>query len=163
MLEDGEFFLGVFVALEFLLAAGDLGLVDLVQGTEESVFATVFFLQFGEGGGGGFEVGDGGVDVRLLLGEVAGDDEGLWHEVAGPAFVLGLALLVSLQDAGGLGHPAVGGDEVAIVLHGGGPVICEVLIDGVGIDEQLAFRVMQEVFRKVADDFLGQAVELELP
>ena len=86
------------------------------------------------------------VDGRLLLGEVAGDDERLGDEVAGPALVLLLALLVLLDDAVGLGLPAVGGDQVAVVLHGLGPVVHQVLIDVVGVDERLAGVVGEQVF-----------------
>ena len=80
-------------------------------------------------GGDAFQLGRELVDGRLLLGEVAGDDEGLGDEVAGPALVLLLALLVLLDDAVGLGLPAVGGDQVAVVLHGLSPVVHQVLVD----------------------------------
>ena len=43
-----------------------------------------------------------------------------------------------------VGHPAIGRDEVAIVLHGRGPVVHEVLIDRVRVNERLAFGVGEE-------------------
>ena len=96
----------------------------------------------------------------LLLGEVAGDDEGLGHEVAGPALVLLLALLVLLDDAVGLGLPAIGGDQVAVVLHGLGPVVHQVLIDVVVVDERLAGVVGEQVLGQRGDDFLRMAAGL---
>ena len=42
------------------------------------------------------------------------------------------------------------------------PVVQEVLVDGVGVDEELALGVVQQVFREVVDDLLWQAVDLEL-
>ena len=101
------------------------------------------------------------VDGGLLLGEVAGDDEGLGDQVAGPALVLLLALLVLLDDAVGLGLPAVGGDQVAVVLHRLRPVVHQVLVDVVGVDERLAGVVGEQVFGKRGDDFLGMAAGLE--
>ena len=103
------------------------------------------------------------VDGRLLLGKVAGDDEGLGHQVAGPALVLFLALLVLLDDAVGLGLPAVGGDQVAVVLHGLGPVVHQVLIDVVLVDERLAGVVGKQVLGQVDDDLLRMAAGLQAP
>ena len=114
-------------------------------------------------GGDAFQLGGELVDGRLLLGEVAGDDEGLGHEVAGPALVLLLALLVLLDDAVGLGLPAVGGDEVAVVLHGLGPVVHQVLVDVVGVDERLAGVVGEQVLGQGGDDFLRMAAGLQAP
>ena len=71
---------------------------------------------------------------------------GLGDQVAGPALVLLLALLVLLDDAVGLGLPAVGGDQVAVVLHRLGPVVHQVLIDVVGVDERLAGVVGEQAF-----------------
>jgi len=34
------------------------------------------------------------------------------------------------------GHPPVGGDEMGVVLHCGGPVVHQVLVDVVGVDER---------------------------
>ena len=107
-------------------------------------------------------------DGLLLLGEVAGDDEGLGHEVAGPAlvhFLAGLAVLalLDLDHPVGLGLPAIGGDEVAVVLHGRGPVVHEVLVDVVFIDERLAGVVGEQVFGQLGDDLLGMAAGLSEP
>ena len=79
----------------------------------------------------------------------------LGHEVAGPALVLLFALFVLLDDAGGFGLPAVGGDDVAVVLHGLGPVVHEVLIDVVVVDQRLAGIMGQQTLGEVGDDVLG--------
>ena len=62
-------------------------------------------------GSDAFQLGLQLVDSFLLFGEVAGYDERLRDEVAGPAFVSLLALLVLLDDAVGLSLPAIGGDD----------------------------------------------------
>ena len=103
-----------------------------------------------------------GFNGSLFPGEIPGHDERLWHEITAPAFILGLAFLVSLQDATRAGHPAIGSDDVAIVLHGFGPIIHEVLINRVGIDERLTFGMSQKVLRKVSNNFLRQAINLDL-
>jgi hypothetical protein len=91
-----------------------------------------------------------GIDGGLLLGEVACDDERFGHEVAGPALVLGFALLVLDDDAIGLGLPTIGGNQIDVVLHRLGPIVHQVLIDGVGSLGELV------------DDFLGVAAGGEL-
>ena len=123
----------------------------------------MLFLQLGQLGGDAFQLGRELVDGLLLLGEVARDDERLGHEVAGPAFVLLLALLVLLDDAVGLGLPAVGGDEIAVVLHRLRPVVQEVLIDVVFVDERLVGVVGQQILGKSGDDFLRMTTDLQLP
>ncbi len=45
----------------------------------------------------------------------------------------------------GLGLPAVGGDQVAVVLHGLGPVVHQVLVDVVGVDQRLVGVVGEQV------------------
>ena len=100
VVQHGGFVLRVLVVLDLLQPGGDVGLVHLVEVGEGAFLAAVFFLQFGEAGGDAFQFGGELVDRRLLLGEVAGDDEGLGDQVAGPALVLLLALLVLLDDAG---------------------------------------------------------------
>ena len=141
--------------------AATLALFTLSSSAEGAFLAAVLLLQFGELGGDAFQFGCELVDGRLLLGEVAGDDERLGNQVAGPAFVLLLALLVLLDDAVGLGLPAIGGDQVAVVLHGLGPVVHEVLIDVVGVDERLAGVVGEQVFGKRGDHLLRMAAGLE--
>ena len=91
---------------------------------------------------------------------MGGADEGVGDEVAGPALVLLPALFVRNEDAGGLGDPAVGGDQVAIVLHGLRPVCHQVLIDVVGVDERFAGVVGEQALGKLSDDLLGLAVGL---
>lgn len=43
-----------------------------------------------------------------------------------------------------VGYPAIGCDEVAIVLHGRGPVVHEVLIDRIRVNKRLALGVGEE-------------------
>ena len=92
--------------------------------------------------GGGNEVG---LEPALALLEVVllGPDE----------FAV---LVLDLTDFAGLRArlPAVGGDEVAVVLHGLGPVVHEVLIDVVGVDERRG--------REGGEQVLGDGLD-ELP
>lgn len=60
-----------------------LGLVDLVKASEHSVIATVFFLEFGQLGGGGFKLGGQLVNVGLLFGEQGGHQRCLGRELSG--------------------------------------------------------------------------------
>src|SRR5580700_6088092 len=116
---------------------GDIGPVDLIELREDTVLTTVFLLQLGESGGDGFQFGGELVYRRLFLRVVAGNNEGLRDEVAGPAPVLLLALLVGLDDAIGLGLPAIGSDQIAIVLHGFRPVVHQVLVDVIWLNKRL--------------------------
>jgi hypothetical protein len=97
----------------------------------------------------------------LFLGEVAGDDERLGDQVAGPALVLALALLVGLDDARRHRHPAVGGDEIGVVLHRLGPVVHQVLVDVVGIEQRRLAERGQQVLGDGLDERLGVAVLAE--
>ena len=74
-----------------------------------------------------------------------------------------LALLVLFDDAVGLGLPAIGGDQIAVVLHGLGPVIHQVLIDVVFVDERLAAVVGEQVFGEVGNDLLWMTPGLQAP
>ena len=163
VVQHSGFVLGLLVALDLLQPRGDVGLVHLVEFGEGPFLAAVFFLQLGESGGDAFQLGGELVDGCLLLGEVAGDDEGLGDQVAGPALVLLLALLVRLDDAIGLGLPAIGGDEIAVVLHRLGPVVHEVLVDVVGVDERLVGVVGEQILGKPGDDLLRMAAGLAGP
>lgn len=144
-----------FLGLQFLLARGDGDFVDFIEIGEDAILPTVFLFQFGQFGGGGFEVGFQRGQGFLVLGKKAGHDEGPGDEVAGPAFVAFLAFFVFDQDALGFGDPSVGGDEVGVVLHGFSPVIHEVLIDQVFAD-QGEVRVMgEDVLGDFKDEVLG--------
>lgn len=66
----------------------------------------------------------------------------------------------SLNDAVGLGLPAVSGNKVAIVLHYLRPIVHEVLIDIVLVDERLICVVDEQVLGKRSDDFLWMAAGL---
>ena len=61
----------------------------------------------------------------------------------------------------GLGLPAVGGDQVAVVLHGLAPVVHQVLIDIVGVDERLTGVVREQALGQRCDDLLGMAAGLQ--
>ena len=54
--------------------------------------------------------------------------------------------------------PAVGGDEVAVVLHGLGPVVHEVLIDVVGIEQRRGLERGEQILGDGFDQRLGMAV-----
>src|ERR1019366_8350475 len=127
-IENDSLLFCLLVALDLLEPSTDLGFRNLVERAEEALITSVLLLQLGEAGGGGFELRLLRVDRGLLLREVARDGERFGDEIAGPALVLLLALLVGLQDARGARHPAVGGDEVAVVLHGLSPIVHQMLI-----------------------------------
>src|SRR5690606_8722126 len=110
--------------------------VDLVKACEGAVFAAVFFFQFGDLASNAFKLGLFRVQFSLLVGEVAGDDVWLGQKVAGPALVLDLALLVGFHSTPRQRHPAVGNDQVGVVLHGFGPVVHQVLVNVVGIEQR---------------------------
>ena len=69
----------------------------------------------------------------------SGNDVGPGDQVAGPAFVLHLALPLSaldlLQYPVSFGYPAIGGNEVTFVLHSFRSVADKVLVNIVGIDQ----------------------------
>ena len=121
----------------------------------------MLFLQLAEAGDEGFQLGLRGLDGRLLLREVASDDERLGDQVARPPLVLGLALLVRLQDAAGLRHPAIGGDEVGVVLHRLCPVVHQVLVDVVGIEQRRRLEDRKQVLGHRLDQRLRVVVLAE--
>src|SRR6185437_17139918 len=100
-------------------------------------------------------------DGSLLLRVVPGNDERLGNQVAGPAFVFFLALLVGLDDAIRFGLPAVGGDQIAIVLHSLRPVIHKVLIDVITVDEWLIGIVGEQILGRARDDLFWVAAGLQ--
>jgi hypothetical protein len=61
----------------------------------------------------------------------------------------------------GLGLPAVGGDEVPVVLHGLRPVVHQVLVDVVFVDERLASVMRQQILGKGGADFLRVKASLQ--
>ena len=123
---------------QFFDSCRDIGFVDFLQLGKGAFLAAVFFLQFGELGLGGFQFGFLFMDGLLFGGKVVIDDAGFGQQVAGPAFVFFLALFVFDQDAAGLGFPAVCGYQIAIVLHGLEPVVHQMLIDRILVDQRLA-------------------------
>ena len=115
----------------------------------------------------GFEGGDG----VPLGGEVAGDEERRGNEVGLEAALALLVvvrlgpdefavLVLDLTDLAGLRAllPAVGGDEVAVVLHGLGPVVHQVLIDVVGVEQRRGLEGGEQVLGDGLDERLGMAV-----
>ncbi len=131
------------------------------------MFLALFVELLLDAGEFGFEGGDG----IALGGEVAGDEQGGGNEVGLEAafaffevFLLGpdeFAFLVfDLTDFAGLRArlPPGIGDEVAIVLHGLGPVVHEVLIDIVGVEQRRGLEGGEQVFGDGFDERLGMAV-----
>jgi len=57
--------------------------------------------------------------------------------------------------------PLLSSDEVAIVLHRLGPVVHQVLVDVVGVDERFVVIVLQELLGEFADDLFRVAACLE--
>ena len=114
------------------------------------------------------------VDGIALGGEVAGDEKRRGNEVGLEAALallvvvrLGpdelVVLVLDLNDLARLRalHPAVGGDQVAIVLHRLGPVVHEVLIDVVGIEQRRGLEGGEQVLGDGLDQRLGMAVLAE--
>ena len=144
---------------DLLQAGGDVGLVHLVQPGEGALFSAVFLLQFGECCRDAFQLGRKLVDGFLLLGKVAGNDEGFGDKITRPALVYffdDFAFLVFslLCDSAGRCDPAIGGDEVAVILHGLGPIIHEVLIDVIVVDKRLVGVMGEQVFGEVENHLL---------
>ena len=117
------------------------------------------------------EFGFEGVDGIPLGGEVAGDEQGGRDQVGLEAALALLevvrlgpdefaVLVLHLTDLAGLRArlPAVGGDEVAVVLHGLGPVVHEVLIHVVGVEQRRGLEGGEQVLGDGFDERLGMAV-----
>ena len=121
----------------------------------------MLFLQLGQARGGGLEFRLRGVDGRLLFGEVARDDEGLGNQLAGPALILRFAFLVGFEDARGRRYPAVGRDQVGVVLHGLRPIIHQALVDVVGVKQRRLAEGGKQVFGDSLDQGLGVSVLAE--
>ena len=119
----------------------------------------MLFLHLGEASSDAIQMSDKLVDGSLFFGEVTGDDEGLGYEVTDPALVLLFAFLIGLDDTISLRLPAVGGDQVAIVLHSLGPAIHQVLIDIVGVNERLVGVVCEQTLGKLRDDLPGMTAD----
>ena len=99
------------------------------------------------------------------VGEVAGDEQcgdqvGLEAALALLEVAARWPFLSCLPDDRGAGArlPAGIGDEVAIVLHGLGPVVHEVLIDIVGIEQRRGLEGGEQVLGDGFDERLGMAV-----
>ena len=122
---------------------GEFAFVGLGVG-QQTVLAAVFLVEFlhlpGDGVAVGFELFDGG----LFLGKVPGHDERLRDEI-GVGFAIGLSL------------PAVADKHVHIVLHGRGPVVHEVLIHIVGVEQRGFPKGFQQVLGQFLDQRLGFA------
>ena len=58
-------------------------------------------------------------------------------------------------------HPAVGGDEIAVVLHRLGPVVHQVLVDVVGVEQRRVAEGGEQVLGDGLDQRLGVAVLAE--
>ena len=54
--------------------------------------------------------------------------------------------------------PAVGSDQVAVVLHGFGPVVHQMLVDVVGIEQRSRLEGGQQILGERLDQLLGVAV-----
>ena len=176
---EGLAFVGVVLVLADFLEAGlhafsgDLLLLTLAFDDfgEQPLLPALFLAGFVElllnAGEFGFERGD----CILLDGKVAGDEQRGGDEVGLEAalalfkvFLLGpdefVFFVFHLHDLARLRTrlPAGIGDEVAIVLHGLGPVIHEVLIDIVGIEERRGLKGGEQVLGDAGDERLGVAV-----
>ena len=82
----------------------------------------------------------------LLLGKVASYDQRLGDQIAGPALISMLPLFVGLDNSRRQRHPAIGGDQIAIVLHGRSPIVHEVLVDVVVVEQGGLSEGRKEVF-----------------
>ena len=67
-----------------------------------------------------------------------------------------------LDNAVGLGLPAIGGDQINIVLHGRGPVVHKVLIDRIGVNQRLADIMRQHFHSKDLNNILRMAAHPQL-
>ena len=74
-----------------------------------------------------------------------------------------VVLVLDLNDLARLRslHPAVGGDQVGVVLHGLGPVVHQVLVDVVGIEQRRLAEGGEQILGDGLDQRLGVAVLVE--
>ena len=121
----------------------------------------MLLLQFRQAAAGLLQLGAQGLDQLQITGKQLPHQQLLGHQVAGPAFVLGVALLVGLQDALRFGTPAFGADRIHVVLHRLGPLVEQQLIHGVGIDQRLALVMGQQALAQLLDHRLGVAARLQ--
>ena len=128
----------IFDALggELALFSAGLGQQPLLA----AVFLGHFLQRLLDGRGLGFQFLDG----RLLGGEVAGNHQRGWDQLGLILQLangeIGLLLRIPglvLDDEPGLGRfaPAVAGDHVTVVLHGLGPIVHQVLVHVIGINQ----------------------------
>ena len=61
----------------------------------------------------------------------------------------------------GLATPAVGGDQVGVVLHGRGPVVHQVLVDVVGVEQRHLAEAVEQRLGNLLDQRLGLAAALK--
>ena len=106
----------------------------------------MLFFQFGDLVVDAFQFGLSCVQRFLFGGQVLGHDIGLGQQIAGPAFVAGFAFLVGFLNAARLCYPAVSGDQVGVVLEGFRPVVHQVLVDGVGVQQRRSTEGGQQGF-----------------
>ena len=92
-------------------------------------------------------------DGRLFLGEVAGDDQRLRDQVG-----VGLAPILPITLDG---LPAVLHQQVNIVLHRLGPVVHEVLVHVVGVEQRGFLKGLQQIFGERFDQRLGLVAGLD--
>ena len=176
---QGLALVGVVRVLADLLEArlhglgGDLLLLALaLDHFREQPFLTALLLSLFvellfDGGEFAFDGGDGiSLGSEIAVNENRrGDEVGLEAALAllevvrfGPdEFVL---LVLHLEDLARLRArlPPFGGDEIAIVLHGLGPVVHEVLIDVVGIEKRRGLECGEQILGDGFDERLGMAV-----
>ena len=151
-------FLGGILVVHGLFEAGiDAGFGQLALvgfGLEEqAVLAAVFLVEFLHLAGDGVAVGLQLLDGRLFLGEVAGDDERLRDEIG-----VGLATILAITLDG---LPAVLHEQVHIVLHGLGPVVHEVLVHVVGVEQAGFLEGVEQIFRERFDQGFGMVAGLD--
>ncbi len=83
-----------------------------------------------------------------------------WHE-AKLQPQTAFAVLVLLNDAFRFRFPAAGRNRVAIVLHCACPVVHQMLVDGIVVDERFSSIVGQQRFADVDNQFLWLVARFE--
>ena len=126
------------------------------------------FLQFS---GGACLLGLQPLDAGLFVGEEAGNDQRRGQQVHlvlpapnGQVRRLVAPVVPALIGPAGLGglRPAIGGDEMQVVLHGLRPVVHQPLIEVVGVKQGQAGEALQQVLRHGFNDLLGVGARLRL-
>ena len=158
LLQHSSFVFGFLVPLDFLQPRIHLSLIDFLQRPQNTLFSPVFHLQFRKAGGDGFQFPLLRFNCSLFRRKVTCHNQRLGHQVTRPALILGLPFFVGLHNAVSLSHPAIRRENVAVVLHHLRPIVHQVLIHIVGIQQRRSFEEVKQILSDGGNQFLRMPV-----